>query len=182
MQARKGRGLVFEPPTQEEQAWIRQGLIHYMPEKEVDLFLQGKHLLVGRGRRNEVYLLSGALLKLYHTISRKRHPYFIGLFLGELDGETLDPSLHILQQLTAKAKEKAIVKVTNEGEQRFLYGHNLFSNHVQEPSSLTHIKGRTIIINQLGEGLGYCTIAMERTQKPVLKNRKDLGWYLRRGQ
>lgn len=153
-----------------------------MPAKEVTHFLQGKHLLVGRGRRHEVYLLSGALLKLYQTISSHRHPYFIGLFLGELEGETLEPSLHILQRLTTKAKEKAVVKVTNEGEQRFLYGHNLISNHLQDPSSVAHIEGRTIIINQRGEGLGYCVIAMKRTQTPVLKSRKDLGWYLRRGR
>jgi ribosome biogenesis protein Nip4 len=182
LQARKDSSLIYEPPTPSERTWIKQGLLHFMPVKEVTQFLEGKHLLVGRGRRLEVYLLSRTLLKLYQKISSHYHPYFVGLYLGDIKNEIFEPSLHILQHLTAKVKEEAVVKVTTEGEQRFLYGHNLFPKHLHESSSVTQTEERTIITNQHGEGLGYCVIMRKRTQTPILKNRKDLGWYLRRGQ
>ncbi len=181
MQARKDRKLIFEPPTATEHTRIRQGLSQYMPVEDVENFLKGKYILVGRGRRNEVYLLTRALLELYQKISTHRHPYFTGLYLGELENETFEPSLHVLRMLTAKAKEKVIVRTTDEGEQHFLYGHNLSLNHLQDPSLLAEMESRVIITNQRGEGIGFCDIATKGTQKPELIRLKDLGWYLRRG-
>lgn len=182
MQTRKNRLIIFASPSQKEREYIRQGLARFLPPKGVETLLRDHHLLIGRGRRKEVYLVSTHLWKIYQTIQTYRHPYFIGIFLGDLQANTLIPSLHVLPHLVRFATEDAVVQVTEEGEQHFLYGRHLDLNHLHRLPTTVQESSEVIVVNSEGEGLGYGIL--HRKGKTLLKltNKKDLGWYLRRGK
>jgi ribosome biogenesis protein Nip4 len=174
--------LTFTPPSATEKEEILQGLAEYIPEKAVKQFLKKYHLILAKGRRVEVYLLSSAVWDLYQQIHAHRHPYFLGLFLGELSQGTLEPSLHVLAHLAGSMKDTVKVVTNQDGEQRFLYGHQLESQHITQLPSDVNKKIKLLVVNEHGEGLGYGQLKTTETGEPSIKNQRDLGWYLRRGR
>jgi ribosome biogenesis protein Nip4 len=174
--------LTFTPPSAAEEEQILQGLAEYIPEKAVKQFLRKYHMLLAKGRRVEVYLLSSALWELYQQIHTHRHPYFLGLFLGELSQGTLQPSLHVLAHLTDSMKESVRVVTNQDGEQRFLYGHNLDRQHITSKPSNVNKTTKLLVVNEHHEGLGYGQFRPTQTGESKIKNQRDLGWYLRRGR
>ncbi len=173
--------LIFTPPSAAEEEQIRQGLAEYVPEKAVKQFLKKYHLLLAKGRRVEVYLLTSAVWDLYQQIHSHRHPYFLGLFLGELSQGALQPSLHALAHLAESMKDSVRVVTNQDGEQRFLYGHQLESQHITQLPSNVNETTKLLVINEHHEGLGYGQLKTTQTGEPSIKNQRDLGWYLRRG-
>lgn len=182
MQDDQSRRLTFSPATKEEEDWIHQGLAKFLSNEGIEQLLQDRHLVVSRGRRHEVCGLSTALWKLYQKISAHRHPYFLGLYLGELQHKTFQPSLHILPHLMTNQKENVTIIVTADGEQRFLYGQKLDSEHLKNQLQKLVGRKRVIVVNSLNEALGYGRLVISKAGKVGVKNQKDLGWYLRRGR
>jgi len=172
--------LTYDNPTAEEKRRIIEGLKHFLPPAAVADLLQDRHLIVARGKRLEVFLLSPPLWRLYRMVRAHRHPYFVGLYLGELRGKSFEPSLHILHHLANVVKEEAKITLTRKGEQRFLYGHSLNRDHLMSVPTTSWRRQPVLVVNTRGEGLGYGYLARSKG-KNILKNRVDLGWYLRRG-
>ncbi len=181
MQTGKGHRLVFEPPTSTELRIILESFQRFMNPSDIRLLLKDKRILIVRGRRLEVYLVSNTLWNLYTSVKEWRHPYFIGLFLGEIRGKILQPSLHVCHRLSSKPVSEAVVVVTPQGEQRFLYGKNLENNHLEKQPKEEIANLEVIVLNRQGEGLGFGKLKQESGEKITLQNRKDLGWYLRMG-
>ncbi|MFX1565765.1 MAG: NIP7 N-terminal domain-related protein [Promethearchaeota archaeon] len=180
MQNGKTRRLTYTPANSTETQLIQKGLATYIPEDGVQQLFSGKHLIIGKGRRHEVFLITDLLWELFHNV-KPQHPYFIGLFLGELKGHEFQPSLHILQRLADEVKPAVKAILTPSGEQQFLYGHSV---EAQEFASEPHQQEETntvIVVNTAGDGLGY-GIVKKTPKRTLLKNLLDLGWYLRRGQ
>lgn len=173
--------LTFTPPTAAEEKQILQGLTAYIPEKAAKLFLKKYCPLLAKGRRVEVYLLSSALWELYQQIHSYRHPYFLGLFLGELSHGALQPSLHVLAHLAELMKDSVRVVTNRDGEQRFLYGQKLESQHIMHLPSDVNKVTKLLVVNEHHEGLGYGQLKTTQTGESSVKNQRDLGWYLRRG-
>jgi len=160
---------------------IVQGLERYLESSVVVRLLRNKQLLIGKGNRQEVYLLSAPLWQLYRQACTQRHPYFVGLHLGELHGAGFVPSLHSLQWLAARPRAGVVVAATAEGAQRFMYGRDLEPKELQQVPS----KGgdrEMLVVNERGEGIGFGCLVADEKGKTRLRNRTDLGWYLRRGQ
>ncbi|MFW9984256.1 MAG: NIP7 N-terminal domain-related protein [Candidatus Odinarchaeota archaeon] len=174
--------LTFTPPSATEEEQILQGLAEYISEKATKKFLNKYRMLLAKGRRVEVYLLSSALWNLYQQIHSHRHPYFLGLFLGELDQGVLQPSLHILAHLAESVKDSVRVVTNQDGEQRFLYGHQLEPQHIMQLPSNVNKMTKLLVVNEHHEGLGYGQLKTTQTGEPSIKNQHDLGWYLRRGR
>ncbi|MFX0079056.1 MAG: NIP7 N-terminal domain-related protein [Candidatus Hermodarchaeota archaeon] len=174
--------LTFTPPSAAEEEQILQGLAEYISEKAVKQFLKKYCLLLAKGRRVEVYLLSSTLWDLYQQIHSHRHPYFLGLFLGELSQGTLQPSLHVLAHLAESMKDSVRVVTNQDGEQQFLYGHQLKPQHITELPSNANKMTKLLVVNEHHEGLGYGQLKTTQTGEPRIKNQRDLGWYLRRGR
>ncbi|MHA2406342.1 MAG: NIP7 pre-PUA domain-containing protein [Candidatus Hermodarchaeia archaeon] len=173
--------LTFVTPTPAEDACIRDGLAVYISNKAVAQLITDSHLVIGKGRRQEVFLLSGNLWNLYQQV-QPQHPYFIGLFLGELKGTNFHPSLHVVHRLADAVKPSTKVIALSKGEQRFLYGRPLESQEFQsENPNLDQIQ-KVLVVNSQQEGLGYGELMKTPSGDVVVKNRLDLGWYLRRGQ
>jgi ribosome biogenesis protein Nip4 len=182
LQARKTRGISFTHPTEEEEHRILQSLDQYLPEQAKTQLLEGRHLTVGRGRRNEVFLVSSAVWKFYQHIQPHRNPYFLGLFLGELSPTLFRPSLQVLPILAKYGKDSVKVVVTGAGEQRFLYGHSLTKENLsRDLSNLQKAQG-VLVVNEQGEGLGYGRVKHVSAHSVTITNQQDLGWYLRRGR
>ena len=174
--------LTFTSPSAAEEEQILQGLAEYISEKAVIQLLKKYHLLLAKGRRVEVYLLSSALWGLYQQIQSHRHPYFLGLFVGELSQGTLQPSLHILAHLAESVKDSVRVVTNQEGEQRFLYGHQLEPQQITQFPLNVNKMTKLLVVNEYHEGLGYGQLKTTRTGEPRIKNQRDLGWYLRQGR
>jgi ribosome biogenesis protein Nip4 len=174
--------LIFTPPSAAEKEQIRQGLAEYVPEKAVKQFLKKYHLLLAKGRRVEVYLLTSAVWDLYQQIHSYRHPYFLGLFLGELSQGALQPSLHVLAHLAESVKDSARAVTNQAGEQRFLYSHQLKPQHITQLPSKVNKMTKLLVVNEHHEGLGYGQLKTTQTGEHSIKNQRDLGWYLRRGR
>jgi ribosome biogenesis protein Nip4 len=175
LQVDKRRRLRFNAPSEAEGLQIREGLTTYISKEAVSQLLKGQWLVIGHGRRNEVFLLSPALKELYQRV-QPQHPYFVGVFLGE------HPSLHVLPRLANAAKAQAKVIATSKGEQRFLYGHSLNTSDLQEKIPDFGELKKILVVNDREEGLGYGQLTKPATGESVLKNELDLGWYLRRGR
>jgi ribosome biogenesis protein Nip4 len=143
--------------------------------------LRDNHLLIGKGNRQEVYLLSAPLWQLYQRACTQRHPYFVGLHLGELQAAGFVPSLHSLQWLVARSRAGVVVATTAEGAQRFMYGRNLELDQLQQVPPKAEDR-EMLVVNERGEGIGFGSLVADKKGKTSLKNRTDLGWYLRRGQ
>ena len=180
MQNGKTSRLIFSPPSEEETRQIRQGLIPFISEEAANRLLEKNRFLLGRGRRNEVFVVSSPLWKLYEQV-QPRHPYFIGLFLGELKKGELLPSLHVLHYLSRRIKSEAKIVTDDKGEQRFLYGQSLESSEVESQDLSFEESRPVVVVNAKGEGLGYGRL-MKSGVKGQVRNRLDLGWYLRRGR
>lgn len=181
MQTGKGRRLTFELPSPVELRKIIEGLQRFVDPEDIELLLQDKHILISHGRRLEAFLVSKSLWNLYKSLREWRHPYFIGLFLGEIRGKILQPSLHICHRLSAETVNESAVVVTPQGEQLFLYGKDLENNHLRNQPE-ENVNSEVLVLNQQGEGLGFGILEQESGGKMKLRNRKDLGWYLRRGR
>jgi ribosome biogenesis protein Nip4 len=181
LQNDQNRQLTFSAPTREEKRHILEGLTRYLPSSAAKALLKGLHLLVGRGRREEVHALSPPLWKLYNKIRPYRHPYFAGLFLGELRKDEFRPSLHLLPSLVRKAKEGAIINVTSQDEQHFLYGKSVESTRADKFPKLEKQEIPVIVLNSQGKGLGFGAIVEIQKDKVRVENHQDIGWYLRRG-
>ncbi len=179
MQTGKDHRLTFDSASPLDLKKIIEGLEQFIDSEDIELLLKDKHILIGHGRRLEVYLLSKSLWSLYKSLREWRHPYFIGIFLGEIRGKILKPSLHICHRLSAETVDNAVV-ATPKGEQQFLYGKNLESNHLLKLPK-DNVNSEVLVMNQRGEVLGYGILEKESRGKIKLRNRKDLGWYLRRG-
>ncbi len=182
MQDEKTRRLIFTKPTKEEEQLIRQGLTTYISNESVTHLFEEKQLIIGKGRRQEVYLVSAELWTLYQQLCLQRHPYFIGLFLGELTNRNMRPSLHVLQYLAKAVQVTAKLMINFKGEQRFLYGQSLESEHLVNLSVTSEKEKEVLIINEKQEGLGYGRVMRPKEKPVVVKNQQDLGWYLRQGR
>ncbi|MDO8056434.1 MAG: hypothetical protein Q6361_06190 [Candidatus Hermodarchaeota archaeon] len=182
MQARKTRSLTYNHPTEEEVHQIQESLSQYIPKKAITDLFENKQLLVGRGRRNEVFLVSSAVWSLYQQIQPTRNPYFLGQFLGELTPTHFRPSLQMLPFLVRKGTDSVKVVVTETGEQRFLYGQSLTENHLAKKALDLKENQRILIVNEQGGGLGFGQVKHISTTGVTITNQQDLGWYLRRGR
>lgn len=182
MQNDQKRQLIFTIPSDEEKDQLRTGLAAYVSEKAAAKLIARHHIVLSKGRRTEVYLLTPKLWQLFQQIGSQRHPYFLGLFLGELTKTGFRPSLHILPHLTVNLKPSVKVIVNDEGEQRFLYGRTLTDQHFKHGFSEQATDEPVVIVNRNNEGLGYGRLTLTRTNKLTVNNQLDLGWYLRRGR
>ena len=181
MQDDKSLRLIFSIPTAEEEQRIYRGLAEYISEQMVNQLLTDQHMIIAKGRRQEVYILSSDLWRLYTQIQSLRHPYFIGRFLGELTKTALKPSLHIIDALGDAVKDTVKVITTHTGEQKFLYGQPLENQHLKNWPTVLEGARKVLVVNDQGEALGYGLLKSAETGKVTIKNQQDLGWYLRRG-
>jgi ribosome biogenesis protein Nip4 len=180
LQNGKTSRLTFASPSEEEAQQIRQGLGVFITDEAVDRLLGENNLLLGKGRRIEIFLVTTPLWKLYEKV-QPRHPYFIGLFVGELRNAEFLPSLHILHYLTNNIKPSVKIVADAKGEQRFLYGQTLETQEFESEGPEPEVPRRVIVVNNKDEGVGYGRLTKTKGKVQV-KPRLDLGWYLRRGQ
>lgn len=182
MSDEKARRLTFVPPSPEEEKQIRHGLAEYTNEQAVTRFLAGSYLLIAKGLRQEVFLLSSKLWKLFQQIHPHRHPYYLGLFVGNLTSKGLQPSLSMLHHLADDIKASAKLIVNLKGEQRFLYGQSLTNHHVVTIPTDLQKDQKMLVMNKHHDGLGYGRLRRTKPEKITITNQLDLGWYLRRGR
>jgi len=190
MQAGEGGVIVYEKASLREESIILNTLRRLFKPGIVREFFNGKHILVARAKRLEVFLVTDRMLELIVKIKKVgREPYCTGVFIGILREKrgrlTFRPSLDVMERLFQKAKMNAVI-VTAKAEQLVLYGRDVLVEGVLD--ILPPIREYTLIVNENLEvlALGKPIYKPEKwkvldPKTPVVKNLIDKGWYLRRG-
>ncbi|MCE4601436.1 MAG: hypothetical protein F7C38_07775 [Desulfurococcales archaeon] len=129
---------------------------------------------------DEVFLASGRVYRLLEKLDIETI-YSLGLYAGMIKpGSWFKPSLPLAHYLAPLCRgEINCIAVDGIGEKFFLYGRR-----VVEPRIARWRRGLSLVINVLGEALGWGIGKIaniggktRRVVEPVW----DMGWYLRRG-
>jgi ribosome biogenesis protein Nip4 len=139
-----------------------------------------KRVIFSHGKTKEVFLVSDELFKNYERI-KPRHPYSMGLFMGE-QTRTFNPSLSTAAEYVTKVSGNKII-VNKKAEQHFLYGNNLEKQMLLSISPNLKKSSIVVVCNERGEalGLGVLTVNPEEAQpgKLFVRNIKNISAYLR---
>lgn len=108
----------------------------------------------------------------------RRRPVYSGRCLAHLRGESVIPSLDLLQEIGRKAKYK--VTLSKEGEWLFICGRDIFGKSITSHNN-PPLGARVVVINAQKECLGYGDVVAPLEEKKVVVRRIfDLGDLLRR--
>jgi ribosome biogenesis protein Nip4 len=143
-------------------------------------------IILATGKRVELFLVSSELVDIFKKTQRKRNPYCLGLYFGDLLNDELLLSIEGATLCSPYTDRK--VKVSHKGEQAVLYGRDIQRSLIEDLPSPIRRGQKVIIINRLGEvlALGKALINGKEfhdahKDSPVIKNILDRGWYLRKG-
>lgn len=156
-------------PNERELGAIREGSRRYGADL---LKIAGGELFVSRGEPKEVSLLSK---KGAEILKRIGDVYCAGLSLGELKGGRFNLGLEGAFLIAKLALKKVVVN--QKGEQLSLYGRDIFIDSVLKHPKLSRGED-CLIVNRQGEPLAIGVFTGKRV---LVKNRRDRGWYLRKG-
>lgn len=113
---------------------------------------------------------------LYRLLGSLESAYSAGFYLGMIRGGEFKPGLPLAWRLSRLCGVTLRCHVVDpHGEKVFLYGREVWGEHVREWG-----EGLSIVLNERGEPLGWGVVKAKRGRR-VLEPSMDLGWYLRRG-
>ncbi|MFX1514383.1 MAG: hypothetical protein ACFFCQ_17550 [Promethearchaeota archaeon] len=133
-------------------------------------------LFIELGKPSMLYCISKELKILLEKIPSSIRLESLGLCLGIYRGVRFDLSLESLWIINRYTKR--FIMVDREGEQKFLYGHNLVTKRIIKKVGIEN-GTRCIIRNPDEEALGI-GILKKSSKNGQLKNVQDLGCYLRK--
>jgi ribosome biogenesis protein Nip4 len=149
--------------------------------KDISQMVSDKNILIASDKKNEVYLVSDDLLKIFNIIKSKKHPYTIGFYFGTINGE-FTPGLETLYKY-AKICNHHNVVISRKEEMRFLYGRDIRASQLRSFDKNIQPGEEVIICNKSNEaiGLGKVVEPLKKTNRSdvVINNLMDRGWYLR---
>ncbi len=144
-------------------------------------------VVIATGKRVEIFLVSKELMTAFTNIQRKRNPYCLGVYFGDLLNNELLLSIEGATLCSAYTDQK--VRVSDIGEQAVLYGRDIQRSSIRNYPPSVLRKQKVIITNELGEVLAVGNALVNGEEfndapenSPVIKNIIDRGWYLRKGQ
>lgn len=147
-------------------------LYDYISSNFYEVMLEGK-MYVLEGKRRELFLLSDEIYKYIKKI--ERHPFCVGLYLGEIKGRKCTPSLQLIVNFGKFAKKKIYVK--EKGEILFTMGRDILEESLLKEVGNPKEGEEVFVLNERNECLGIA-----RKEKGIYKNVLDIGWYIRHGE
>jgi ribosome biogenesis protein Nip4 len=143
-------------------------------------------IILATGKRVELFLVSNQLMDIFKKTKRKRNPYCLGLYFGDLLNNELLLSIEGATLCSPYTDRK--VKVSHKGEQAVLYGRDVQRSLIENFPSSIRLGQKVIIINRLDEALALGRALIygkefhdAHKDTSVIKNILDRGWYLRKG-
>ena len=107
-------------------------------------------------------------------------PVYLGECIAHKRGETIIPSIDLLQWMGKTSKNKVVL--TPEGEWLFICGRDIFSKSIVSHTN-PKIGEITVILNKEEECIGYGNVInplQTQGKRPVIKRLFDIGDLLRR--
>ncbi len=148
----------------------------------------GWRWVVTSGPRVEVYLVPANVASSYERLLRARMPYFLGLFVGILQGRKLNVSLELASYVSRQLPARKIVILTSEAEQPILYGRDVLAGSVGHIDRGVKKDELVVLENTQNEVLALGKMLMDAKgaelaapHQRVIRNLIDKGWYLRKG-
>lgn len=127
--------------------------------------------------RQKKYFLVNYKLKENLT----RNFYYAGIFLGRKINGTLFPSFNLLKIIANEFLNKVVVN--KKAEWFFICGKDVFKKDVIGMIGPNEIGQYTLILNQIGDCLGFGKISSDKSRRKngvFVKNLLDIGDFLRR--
>jgi ribosome biogenesis protein Nip4 len=178
--------IEFHAATQDEREIVVKKIDALLGEGAGNRAIGKMGIVIASGKRAELFLVADKVMDVFKNTQGKRNPYCLGIYLGDLKENELLLSIEGVTLCSPFARKK--VKVTDRGEQAMLYGRNLTSALIDHSSESIHRGDRVVIVNGLDEtlGLGKALFDGNRfgdvdSNKYVIENILDRGWYLRKG-
>jgi ribosome biogenesis protein Nip4 len=178
--------IEFHGATREEREIIVNKIDNLLGEDVGKSAIGEMEIVIARGRRTELFLVSDELMKTFNQTRGKRSPYCLGIYLGDLKSNELLLSIEGVSLCSSFTQKK--VKVTDDGEQAVLYGRNLTRTMIDHFSESINKGDRVVIVNKLDETIalgkalfGSGSISNADRTQCVVENILDRGWYLRKG-
>ncbi|MFQ5975743.1 MAG: hypothetical protein ACE5J5_05475 [Candidatus Hydrothermarchaeales archaeon] len=142
---------------------------------DLDKALKDKTILVGHGKRKEVFITNSETFKQLNHMQGE--PYFAGLYIGDIKGKKFLLGLEAASIISKHSNKKVVVG--QRTEQLVLYGRDIFSKSVQGLYKKAKVGERILIVNESNECIG---IGRLKKGEVIVENVMDRGWYLRRGE
>jgi ribosome biogenesis protein Nip4 len=139
----------------------------------IDTVLKGKKILKAKDRR-DVFILNKQTFKILKKI--KKDPYCVGMSIGEIRKGKFEFGLEGGTFIAPYARNKVVVD--KKGEQLVLYGRDIFHSSVIKGKKLKE-GDKCVVVNEIGEAIALGKVMKNRV---FVKNLKDKGLYLRRGE
>ncbi len=144
-------------------------------EVDIEQVFKDKMILVGEGKRKEVFITNKATNKQLNRMQGM--PYFAGLYIGDIKGKKFLLGLEGANIISKYCNKKVVVD--KKTEQLVLYGRDIFSKSVRHLYKEADVGNRILIVNENNECLG---IGVLNKGDVLVKNIIDRGWYLRKGE
>ncbi|MEE8358468.1 MAG: PUA domain-containing protein [Candidatus Hydrothermarchaeales archaeon] len=144
-------------------------------EVDIEQVFRDKTILVGEGKRKEVFITNKATNKQLNRMQGM--PYFAGLYIGDIKGKKFLLGLEGANIISKYSNKKVVVD--KKAEQLVLYGRDIFSKSVRHLYKEADVGDRILIVNENNECLGIG--ALDKGEV-LVENIMDRGWYLRKGE
>lgn len=128
-------------------------------------------------KENKYFLLNQRLKNLI----TKRF-FYVGAYLGKIDGEKFFPSFILLQMIAAEKEANKIV-ADKKAAWLFICGRDIFKRGIEKTLGSKKRGAHTLVMNQYGECLGFGRITQNLDKEKggvAVKNISDIGDFLRR--
>ena len=149
--------------------------------KGISKLFKDMKIIFSEGERKEIFLVSEKLFDTYKKIKKKKHPFSIGFYFGEVDKGEIKFSFESIDKY-AKYSDFHKIVINRKFEQKFLHGRNPHNQSVVSYDTNLKKGDTAIICNSLNEALGMGVVTGDFDSKKriqVVKNIMDLGWFLR---
>lgn len=131
-------------------------------------------------RPQPLYLVAarlGAALRASASLA----PTAAGLFLGELDGDTVHYSLEGAFEIGRRSRAGKVL-VNDKGASLFLYGRDILGESIRSSDPRARVGTIVFVARRPDEVLGLAEVLQPLPGRgPSLKPLADRGWYLREG-
>ncbi len=165
--------ITFRPINNEEKEVLKTLGEEF--EVDIEQVFRDKTILVGEGKRKEVFITNKATNKQLNYMQRM--PYFAGLYIGDIKGKKFLLGLEGANIISKYSNKKVVVD--QKTEQLVLYGRDIFSKSARHLYKEADVGDRILIVNENNECLG---IGVLNKGEVLVKNIMDRGWYLRKGE
>ncbi len=176
--------IEFRELTKEEESIFKESLDYWLTDTTL---IENFKFIIGEGNWKEVFVATDEVIESLSKYSQIT-PYSTGLGIGEIKEGKFLLSLSGGSFISKYTNKKVVVN--KEAEQLFLYKRNILGKSIHKIHESIEEKDKFLVFSKNNDYLGIGQLLVDKSlltklefsEKNVIKNIIDLGWYLRKGK